>query len=230
MHDDPEDDLGVSPGFPGNQTWGYNKWVRPCHGEEANKVAFHPIMEARNDSYPVLKMLKVFFSNGTKVNATEVNVYFSFYPEGRPGSSVCLQQNAEKLPQNFSASIRNCSCTHARMYGTSEWADLEFYGCRDGMRLGTPDWQKWTEIYSGVKGIHSVRFLGVKGGYDDMYAIYTGVLAGLFGSAAALVPAFLTSIGLTVRHVYKARKEGVKVPGQTKPYETLQSSASSPEP
>eukprot|EP00884_Botryococcus_braunii_P003772 jgi/Botrbrau1/13396/Bobra.0082s0003.1 len=59
------------------------------------------------------------------------------------------------------------------------------YSCTDG--VDNANWEKYTSVYAQVKETFPTSFLGIPGGYDDMYAIYTGLLGALFGSAATLI-------------------------------------------
>ncbi len=81
----------------------------------------------------------------------------------------------------------------------------EEYTCRQGVVTPTENWEKWTAIRDRVRAEFSETFLGITGGYETMYVIYTGLLGALFGAAAALVPALLLSVGVTLWHMYKPK-------------------------
>lgn len=68
----------------------------------------------------------------------------------------------------------------------------ESYSCTDG--VDNSHWETYTSVYAQVKKTFNTTFLGIPGGYDDMYAIYTGLLGGLFGSAATLIGLVLIAI------------------------------------
>ncbi len=59
------------------------------------------------------------------------------------------------------------------------------YQCVD--KVQDTYWDSYSGFYSLAKAADRFSFVGIRGGYDDMYAVYTGVLAGVFTTAATLL-------------------------------------------
>jgi hypothetical protein len=79
--------------------------------------------------------------------------------------------------------------------------------CHQGVRTLAANWAKWMAMYNRVKAHVRVVFLGVEAGYDDMYAIYIGLLGALFGTAAAALSAVLLSVGAAVLNLCGPREK-----------------------
>jgi hypothetical protein len=58
-------------------------------------------------------------------------------------------------------------------------------------------WDEYTAILLQIRtkaAVHPLRSLGISGSYDDWYAIYTGMLGGLFGSCATVMALILVGL------------------------------------
>eukprot|EP00884_Botryococcus_braunii_P007121 jgi/Botrbrau1/1640/Bobra.0185s0050.1 len=89
-------------------------------------------------------------------------------------------------PDVWSIANETCGIEDTDQYSASVELEKSMpYSCTDG--VDNANWEKYTSVYAQVKETFSTSFLGIPGGYDDMYAIYTGLLGALFGSAATLI-------------------------------------------
>ena len=62
--------------------------------------------------------------------------------------------------------------------------DYQGYNCTD--QVDIEFWTEWTVVQTATHGLFQAHFLGFRGSFATIYAIFTGTTAGLFGAAVAL--------------------------------------------
>ena len=71
--------------------------------------------------------------------------------------------------------------------------EYEAYNCTD--RVDNQFWDLWTDYQSATHSYYQARFLGFRGSFSTILAIFTGATAGLFGAAVALVSHLIVAGG-----------------------------------
>ena len=62
--------------------------------------------------------------------------------------------------------------------------EYEGYNCTNSVDINY--WDEWITCQTATQGFFQARFLGFKGSFSTIYALFTGTTAGLFGAAVAL--------------------------------------------
>jgi hypothetical protein len=192
--------------YPGNRSSGPNRWTEFCGKNESGSVVkpdavtIHAVQE---DTAPWMADPRGLFMLRMVITCHGSNnrsVYFTVTPSGKPYSTQCINANANRLSQSFAKSVYENPCVDTQL--DYAWSNIGDYTCRQGVRVNPiTNWEKWMTIYNRVKADFPARFLGIARGYENMYAIYTGLVGASFGAGAAAIAAFFISVWATMCHL-----------------------------
>jgi hypothetical protein len=109
-----------------------------------------------------------------------------------------------------SGSLDSCASRGAALYVIP--ASCHSYVCRNGVNVAF--WGNWANSLAVTKQSFPTQFLGIKGNYDDMYAIYTGAIGTLLEAASAFLASLFLSLvktawlPLKLREVWRQWRKG----------------------